>query len=141
MAMPVGFIPRRVMQMELLQIQPCSMHTTLFVCDGSPCQADSMMVIPLFDGGNMATHLSAFSPHLNQIQFLKCQLCVKPIHTFRQSCHTSRHGGQGRITIYLLRVVLLLAVRAEPGVSSRQHILQLQAVAHQQARPAEAPLC
>ena len=40
---------------------------------------------------------------------------------------------------HLLRVVLLIAVGAEPGVG-RQHILQLQAVAHQQARPAEAPL-
>ena len=45
MAMPVGFIPRRVMQIELLQIQPCSMHTTLFARKASTCQADSMMVI------------------------------------------------------------------------------------------------
>ena len=41
---------------------------------------------------------------------------------------------------HLFRVVLLVAVGAEPGVSCRKHLLQLQAVAHQQARPAEAPL-
>ena len=41
---------------------------------------------------------------------------------------------------HLFRAVLLVAVGAEPGVGCRQHVLQLQAVAHQQARPAEAPL-
>ena len=42
----------------------------------------------------------------------------------------------------LFRVVLLVAVGAQPGACSRgsSHILQLKAVAHLQARPAEAPL-
>ena len=33
MAMPVGFMPRRVMQMDELQIQPCHMHVLIILSD------------------------------------------------------------------------------------------------------------
>ena len=51
-----------------------------------------------------------------------------------------RHLPAGSVQ-HLFRVVLLIAVGAQPGFPSSSHILQLQAITHQQARPAEAPMC